>query len=120
MNSPSLRAEKGAQDVLQDAAVAVVLRLAWRVDAHRRREGLVAGLDLDLAGDAVSTEAGDLERLLTGQPERLAALAVGELQRQHAHPDQVRPVNPLVGLGDDRAHTQQRGALCRPVTRRAG
>ena len=43
-----------------------------------------------------------------------------ELQRQHAHADEVRPVDPLEALGEHGAHAEQSRALRRPVTRRAG
>ena len=54
------------------------------------------------------------------RPSDSARLAVGVLQRQHAHADQVRAVDPLVGLGDDGPDAEQRRALGRPVARRAG
>ena len=54
------------------------------------------------------------------RPSDSRRLAVRELQRQHAHADEVRAVDALVGLGDDGADAQQRGALGRPVARGAG
>src|SRR4051812_48736967 len=68
-------AEHLAEDVLQDAAVAVVVGLAGRVDADDRVE-LDAGVggDLDRArGGAVVElgDAGERERLGAGQAERL-------------------------------------------------
>ena len=44
---------------------------------------------------------------------------VHELQRQHAHADQVGAVDALVALGDDGADAEHERALGRPVTRRA-
>ena len=58
--------------------------------------------------------------LLAGQLQRCRALTLHELQRQNAHPDQVRPVNALETLRDHRAHAQQLHALGRPVARRPG
>src|SRR5690606_1458500 len=46
-------------------------------------------------------------------------LALGELERQDAHPDEVRAVDALEGLGDDGLDAEQRGALRGPVARRA-
>ena len=62
-------------------------------------------------------DAGDVEHLGAVQFERGRGLAGRELQRDDAHADQVGPVDALEGLGDDRAHTQQAGALGRPVPR---
>ncbi len=49
----------------------------------------------------------------------LARLARFELQRQHAHADQVGAVDTLEALGDDRLDARQAHALGRPVTRGA-
>ena len=114
------RRQQLAQHERQDAAVLVVLDLLRRVDAHARRELLVVRrCTRDLLGLA-ALDAGDRELLLAGQPERLGVLAVGELQRQHAHADQVGAVDALEGLGDHRPHAEQLRALGRPVARRAG
>ena len=52
---------------------------------------------------------------------RLSAFSPSrELQRKHAHADQVRAVDALEALGDDRADAEQHGALGRPVARAAG
>ena len=59
-----------------------------------------------------------------GDCEGLGAVEFGdrvdELERDHAHADQVGAVDPLVGLGDDGADAEQVGALGRPVARGAG
>ena len=49
----------------------------------------------------------EVEALLARQPERLGRLAVRELERQDAHADQVRAVDPLVRLGQHEAHAEQ-------------
>src|SRR5689334_11311353 len=90
-------ASKLPQHVLEDPAVAEVQRLLGRVDPHPAGELLVARLDGDLARRALAVvdrlgDPGDGELLLAGQPERLGVLALGELQRQHAHADEVRAV----------------------------
>ena len=51
--------------------------------------------------------------------QRLARRARLEFQRQHAHADQVGPVDALEALGDDRLHAGQAHALRRPVARAA-
>src|SRR3546814_7114962 len=44
----------------------------------------------------------------------MAAGALHELQRQHAHAHQVRAVDALEGLDDDRLHAEQTRALGGP------
>jgi hypothetical protein len=56
-------------------------------------------------------DAGDCELLFAGEPERVGGVPIGVLQRQHAHADDVRPVDPLVGFGDNRSHPEQCCAL---------
>ena len=65
----------------------------------------------DLAASRALLERRQVERLLARRPSDSTCLAVRELQRQHAHPDQVRAVDALVGLGDHEAHAEQRGPL---------
>ena len=55
-------------------------------------------------------DAADRERLVAGQAERLRRLAVEELERQHAHADQVRAVDALVRLA--RSRRARRAAAC--------
>src|SRR5699024_4439125 len=43
-----------------------------------------------------------------------------ELEWDDAHADEVRAVDPLVGLGDDRLDAEQARALGRPVARGSG
>ena len=103
--------------------MAQVVALAGRVQAHAGGEddGLtVVRLrgHLHLARVAV-LEALDRELLPPGETEALGALAVGVLERDDAHPDQVRAVDALVRLGDHGAHAEEVRALGRPVARRA-
>src|SRR4051794_6461231 len=102
------------QHELQDAAVLVVLALLEGVDAHRRRELGVASLHRHL-GRVAAVESGDRDLLLAREAERLRGLALGELQRQHAHAHEVRAVDALEGLRDHGPHAQQVGALGGPV-----
>ena len=62
----------------------------------------------------------DVDHLLAGDAERLAVHAFLEDQRQHAHADQVRAMDALETLDDDRLDAEQQRALRRPVARRAG
>ena len=48
------------------------------------------------------------------EPERRRALAGQELERQDAHPHEVRAVDPLVRLGDDRADARAAPCPSRP------
>src|SRR6266699_3039017 len=89
-NRRSRLAEKIAQHERQDAAVLVVVHFDRGVD------GLVA-LDAE-------------------RSDRVAAL---ELERQHAHADEVRAVDALEALHDHRAHPQEECAFGRPVARAA-
>ncbi len=103
--------------------MAIVVHLVRRIDPHRRGEvldvaGLVRRRHLDLLRRAVA-EADDVVGLVAGEPERLRRRAVRELQRQHAHADEIGAVDALVALGDDGAHAEQARALGGPVARRA-
>ena len=69
-----------AQDVLEDAAVAVVLDLVRGVDPDPAGELLVVGPDGDLAGKGVgpgALKAGDLEGLVPGEAEDSADSPAG-------------------------------------------
>ena len=92
----------------------VVVGLTGRVDADDRVELRVSGLDLDGPRRLPVVErrhAGDGERLLAGQAQGLGGLPLRELQREDAHADEVRAVDPLVGLRDDGPDAQQRRPL---------
>ena len=62
----------------------------------------------------------DVDHLVATQAEAVHRVAGLELQRQHAHADQVAAVDALEALGDHRLDAQQLRALGRPVARRAG
>src|SRR5581483_12423418 len=101
-------------------------QLPRRVDADHRVEFDVRRSDTGLHVDrgrlltvVHRLDAGELECLLTAEPERLGVLTLRVLQRQYAHPDQVRAADALIGLGDHRPGTEKSSALGRPVTRRA-
>src|SRR5262245_15245565 len=114
-----------AQYVRQDAAVLVVIELDRRIYAQLHRD-LFSGpvraaydqRDVLLRPDpAVETDY--VESFRAVEVEGLRADAFFELQRQHAHSDQVATVNPLEALGDDRSHAQQPRPLRRPIARAA-
>ena len=68
---------------------------------------LVSGLGNWLARDLVRVrEPLDRESLAPAQPEALGGLAVFELQRQHAHAEEVRAVDALKALGDYGPHAE--------------
>src|SRR3954447_19513278 len=113
-----------SQYEVQDPAVPEVQRLLGRVDPDAAGELVVSRLDRHLARRLLARverlgDPGDRELLVALEAQGLRALAVGELQRKHAHPDQVRSVDALEALGDHRPDAEQRRALRRPVTRRA-
>ena len=103
----------------------VVLALDRRVDAGHERslvdlavgatddEGH-RGLRLDRAGEAFEVEGlGAVELVGSG------VLAVGELEGQHAHADEVGAVDALEGLRDHGLDAEEGGALRGPVAGRA-
>src|SRR5690606_4858370 len=108
---------------VEDAAVNVVLLFLRCVDADPRLESLLLSVALRRGYadplDAVRAETFDVEGLAAVEPEARGRVAFEELQRQHAHADQVRAVNALVALRDDGLDAEQRRALRGPVARRA-
>src|SRR5271155_5715196 len=109
-----VRPEHVSQHVLQDAAVAIVVRStpgfypppSVELDSVRT---LPAGLDVHRLWRLAVVErldAGDVEYLGAVQTQRLGGLALGELQRDHPHADQVGPVDALERLGDHRSYAQ--------------
>src|SRR5262245_48401966 len=60
---------------------------------------------------------GQIKRLCSVQFQRLSACAVFKLTRQHAHTHQIRSMNALKALSNNRTYAQQTSSLCRPITR---
>src|SRR5690349_16574322 len=120
------RTKELAQNVLQDAAVRVVLGFLRCVDAHQRfkcNDGILAAtrFDFDLPPgcellDQLMNPA-DLEDLLAGQLQCFGVFPGEELQRQNSHADEVRTVYAFVAFCDDRANTEQTRALGSPIAR---
>src|SRR5512139_1430154 len=110
------------QHVLEDTTVLEVLHLLRRIEAGDDVERLPrAGLHRQaLAGAQPVRDAADGEHLLAREAEALPPLPWEELERKHAHADEVRAVDALVALGDDGLDPQEVGPLGGPVTGRAG
>ena len=56
-----------------------------------------------------------VKRSVPVSPSVSRGLAVAELERQHAHADEVRTVDALEALGDHGADAEEQGALGGPV-----
>jgi diguanylate cyclase (GGDEF)-like protein len=90
-----------AEDVLQDAAVAVVVQLLGGVDPGDHGEPLFGAI----GGASDHSEPGarshrvaqpfDTVGLETGQPERLAGLSIREFQRHDPHAHEIGPMDAL-------------------------
>src|SRR3546814_2425072 len=85
------------QHIVQDAAVHIIFDLVRRIDAAERveAEGRAVGagdVHVDRLARRQVRDARDGELVVDGQAQRLARLAIDELQRQHAHADEVRAV----------------------------
>ena len=81
-----------------------------RVQGALLGQAVRIGRNAAVAAGAVLGEGGHAdqpERLVPGEPERRGRLALRELQRQHAHPDEVRTMDPFERLRDDRSHAEQ-------------
>src|SRR5437762_7321845 len=105
---------------MQQAAVAEILNFSLRVQAREQVQALalaVAAGDraLELASRRhAAANAGDVDHLIALESERLARYAGGELERQHAHADEIRAVDALEAFGDHRTHAEEPGAFCGP------
>src|SRR3954465_13578480 len=71
------------------------------------------------AGRDAAADTHDVDDLVTLESARLARHACRELERQDAHPDEVRAVDALEAPGDDRAHAKEPRALRRPIARQS-
>src|SRR5438270_13771578 len=109
-----------SQDKGQDAALVEVSNLCFVVDARSGPEALDLAivahrLDVDLLQRLDLSQAVDRVAFSSAQAQRLRALARCELEREEAHPDQVRAMDALEALRDHRTHTKEERALRRPV-----
>src|SRR5690606_17038193 len=106
------------QHVVPRPAVPEVLHLLRGEQQHVDLDAHLAAVDLarDHRGRArvAVLQAGDLVHLGAVQAQGLGVLAVVELQRQHAHADQVGAVDALEAGGDHGLDPEQVGALRRP------
>src|ERR1700737_3221468 len=98
-----------SQNQRKDAAVVDVADLGFIVDSRGGREAsrlaIVAhGFDIDLLSRHDRLQTANRVALAPGQAERLRVLARRINQWDYAHADQVRAVDALEALRDDRAH----------------
>jgi hypothetical protein len=112
-----------AEDGRQDTALSEVVDIDRTVQpSHDLELAFVpvhaAGDDREAApGRETRSDAFDRVRLEPGEANRRGRLAGQEFERQDTHPDQVRAMDPLIALGDDRADAQQGGPFRRPISR---
>src|SRR5436190_21452404 len=105
----------------QDAAVAIVIELDRRIDPAERLKAPLGAVCRDgVDGKQLSRrkavgDASDLVGFFAAQAERLTTVADSELQRQHAHADQIRPVDALVGFREYGADAEHHRAFGGPV-----
>ena len=115
-----------AQHERQDAAVPVVVDLDRRVDAAQHAESRASLPSLrvitSVSGCCGLMSSGTAMSNVSSpsMPSDSRAVAGCELQRQHAHADEVRAMDALEALRDDRLDAEQLRALRRPVARAAG
>src|SRR6185295_16829744 len=115
-----------AQHILQDAAVLEVVELIERIDPTNQWNALERTVRRNDFGDQplprleVPVQPTDRDGLVAAQAERLPGRSLLEHEWDHAHPDQVGPVDALERLRDDRTDAEQGRSLGGPVARRAG
>src|SRR5256885_1704107 len=68
----------------------------------------------------LSGDPGDVERFGAVEAERVRVRPLFELQRKHAHANEVRAMDALETLRDHRAHAEELGALGGPIAGGAG
>ncbi len=99
-------------------------QLLGRIDPYRCRERAHLTVLSHRPHDHVAARpqrhprADQLEGLASTQGQRSGGFAGFELQRQHAHVDQVAAMDALEALGDDRLHAEEHRPLRGPVARR--
>src|SRR5580704_5606901 len=110
-----------AEDVLEDAAVFVVIDFFGGVDAGDYGEFLLAAVggfrgDLNVFARRESCDAFDVEDFVASEAVGVARFAWLEFERENAHADEVAAMDALVAFGDDGAGTEQARAFGGPVT----
>src|SRR5580698_6523776 len=116
------RLEHLAEDVLEDAAVFVVVDFFGGVDAGDDGEFLLAAVggfrgDLDVFARGERRDAVDAKDFVSGKAVRLTGFAWLEFERENAHADQVAAVDALVAFSDDGADAEQTRTFRGPVAR---
>ena len=107
---------------MQDATIHEILDFIGGIDPAERGEGKAATiLARDFDGHVLTRlkacHIADGETVITRQPQCQAGIAILELQRQHTHANQIGAVDAFKAFNNHRTHTQQIGALGRPVAR---
>ena len=119
------RADQLSQHIRQNAAVAVVLDFLRRIDSDQHVELLYGaicgsrGYRRFLRCRQPFRHARNRITLNSRQSQRVASLARHELQRKHAHADQIRAMDALEALRNHGANAQQQNAFRGPVARRS-
>src|ERR1035437_49651 len=112
------------QHLSQDAAVAVVVHLVRRIEPDGGRERRLLALRVRrrdrelLLRREVLRDALDSESLLARQPEALCVLPGLVLEREDAHPREVRAVDALEALRNHRPDAEEHRAFRGPIARR--
>src|SRR3954468_22753844 len=109
--------------MVQQPAMAEIFDFSLGVEAREQAQTLalaVGARDGAFELAARRDGAGDVEHLVAFERQRLPRHAGGKLQRQHAHADEIGPMDWLEALPYPRAHTEEARAFRRPVARRAG
>src|SRR5689334_15159331 len=103
-------AEQLAEHELQNSTVPVIIDLDRRIDSqdYRDRFGFVV-FPVNFEFQFLPwlnriRQTSDRKFLRTIESECLRACSFLKLQRQHAHPDQIRPVDSLKAGGYNRLH----------------
>src|SRR3954453_3445389 len=110
----------------KNAAVLVVIDFDRRIDSYRYRHFIGSATRMPdyqrhfLPGTQRMTDTGDVEHFAAGEAEGLRTGPFLELQRQHAHADEIRAMDALEALRDDCADAEELGAFRGPVAGGAG
>ena len=104
------------EHIRHDPAGQKIGRLDWRIDSQQQRYRRAATIPVFDAQCRRLTRTHrpakhKVEALGAVEPEALCADAFRQLTRQHAHADQIGPMNPLESAGNDGPHIEQTRAF---------
>ena len=105
---------------MQDAAVPVVGDFLGSVDADARLEGFhlaVGGSCVDggFFARSQSSNAFDIEDLVTGQAQGLFVRAREKFQRENAHANEIAAMDALVAFGENGADSEESRTFRGPI-----